>query len=235
MPPRPASDPASAPGSERAPTRPAPVIGVTGAPAAGKSTVTAAPAGAGCTVIDLDRLGHEALGTAEVRAAVEAEFGAGVVGPDGGLDREALARVAFADEERLARLEALVHPVVRQRMAAEIERARAAGARAVVIDAALLFEGGLDARCDTTVAVHAAPAVRDERARAHRGWQPGEVARRESRQLPADVKRDRADRILVNEAGPDDLRRAALALLDELAPTAPLPTTPDDSPDDAGR
>jgi dephospho-CoA kinase len=196
------------------------VVGLTGAPAAGKTTVAALLASAGCHVIDVDRLGHQALETCSVRDAVVAEFGSHVLADDGSLDRGALARVAFADDLAIARLEGLVHPVVRDRLTAAIITAEETATRAIVIDAALLFEGKLDALCDVTVVVDAPESARAERARAERGWDDGEFARRQARQISADEKRGRAGHVLVNDAGIDRLRERTLALLETIAPVA---------------
>jgi dephospho-CoA kinase len=226
------------------------VIGVTGAPAAGKSTVTSILAEAGCAVIDVDGLGHAALETPEVRDAVADEFGSEVIGADGRIDRASLARIAFVDEEKIARLERLVHPVVHARLVDEIAAARAISPRAIVIDAALLFEGGLDSRCDVTLTVDADERVRAARARVGRGWSPGELRRRQSRQIPPGEKRARATHVVRNDGERDDLRLAALTLLDEIAPGRASSTTPaethpqheqntqnetEQSTDDAGR
>ncbi len=196
------------------------VVGLTGAPAAGKTTVAALFASAGCHVIDVDRLGHAALETSSMRDAVVAEFGSHVLAKNGSVDRGALARVAFGDDLAIARLEDLVHPVVRDRLTAAIVAARSTATRAIVIDAALLFEGKLDALCDVTVVVDAPESARAERARAARGWDAGELARRQARQISAEEKRGRAGHVLLNDAGIDRLRERTLALLETIAPVA---------------
>jgi dephospho-CoA kinase len=147
----------------------------------------------------VDGLGHQVLAGTEVRDAVVAVFGCGVLAADGSLDRRALARVAFADEAARARLEAIVHPAVRGRIDAEIASARADGAPMIVMDCALLFESGLEALCDATLAVDAPEVVRFARARAAHGWDEGEVRRRMGAQLPAHEKCARAGRVFVND------------------------------------
>src|SRR4051795_12310067 len=105
-------------------------VGLTGGVASGKSTVGAILRDLGAVVVDADRLAREVVepGTPGLAAVVEA-FGAGVVGPDGALDRPALAAVVFADPQARARLDGIVHPLVRAR-AAELVAAAPAGARA---------------------------------------------------------------------------------------------------------
>ena len=212
------ASPPPAPDSARSP-----VIGVTGAVAAGKSTVAGIFALKGCTVVDVDRLGHQALDTDEVRAAVVREFGAQVGGEDGALDRRRLAEVAFVDRLSMERLERLVHPVVERWIDREVAAARAQGTRAVVIDSALLFEGHLDERCDLTVFVEAAPATRSERAREMRGWSDDELNRREALQLPPDEKRTRATRVLENDGTLEGVRERVEDLLEEIAPLSSAP------------
>lgn len=210
-----ASRPATTPDASRR----APLVGLTGAPASGKSTVAAFLREAGCAVVDVDGLGHAALDEPALRARVVAEFGADVLRSDGSLDRAALADAVFGDEAALRRLEEIVHPRVRELLHQQVADLRQVGTRAVVLDVALLFEGGLAALCDVTVAVEAPQELRVSRAAA-RGWDGAELARRERRQLPAAEKRARADRVLANDGDLDSLRERTLRLLDELAPAA---------------
>jgi dephospho-CoA kinase len=165
-------------------------------------------------VIDVDRLGHAALADGDVKAAVIRAFGAAVAAADGSLDRRALARVAFADDDSRRRLEAIVHPVVRVRIDAEIRRARADGAPLVVVDCALLFESGLDAICDCTVDVDAPEPLRLARAEAAHGWGAAETRLRESAQLSAQEKRSRADKVVVNDGDEARLSDEARAIFE---------------------
>jgi dephospho-CoA kinase len=124
-------------------------IGLTGPIGCGKSTVAAWLGELGAEVIDADRVAHEvtAPGTPAVTAIAD-EFGEGLVRSDGSLDRAALGRIVFADPEALARLEAIVHPAVRPVILDRLTAASERGARAVVVEAIKLVEGGLAALCD---------------------------------------------------------------------------------------
>ena len=125
-------------------------IGVTGPIGCGKSTVARwLGERAGVRVVDADHEARLVLApdTAEVEA-VYARFGAVLRRPNGELDRAALGRIVFADPAALRDLEAIVHPAVRPRILRAIERARDTGARAVVIEAIKLVEGGLAELCD---------------------------------------------------------------------------------------
>jgi dephospho-CoA kinase len=165
-------------------------IGLTGGIGSGKSTVSALLAERGAVVVDADRIARDLVepGTPGL-AAVVAAFGDGVVGPDGALDRPALAAVVFADPEARARLDAIVHPLVRARAA---ELAAAAPADAVVVhDIPLLVETGQAARFDLVLVVRADQEVR--------------VARLVQRGLPEDDARARI------AAQATDEQRAAVA------------------------
>ena len=197
--------------------RQVPVIGLAGGIGAGKSAVARAMVELGCVVSDSDTLARAALERDDVRAQLVSWWGDGVFGADGAVDRGAVARIVFGDEVQRLRLEALVHPLVRVSRGEAIARAEAAGARAFVIDAPLLFEAGLDAECDVVVFVEAPRAVRLARVRQHRGWDEAELARRESAQLGNDEKRRRADVVVANgeDAG---LASRVGAVLDRIAP-----------------
>jgi dephospho-CoA kinase len=221
MPPPERHDP-ERPASQRPAQRGSPslVVGVLGGIASGKSAAAALLAGPGGVVIDADRIAREVLEEPRVRAELERAFGPGVLGPGGAPDRAALARLAFADPAARARLESLTHPPVRARVRALLDAARARGVPMIVLDVPLLLENdaqhGLVGECDTLVFVEAAPALREARARAARGWTEGEVARREAAQMPLAAKRARADHVLANEAGPAELAREAARVLGEI-------------------
>ncbi|HSW43002.1 MAG TPA: dephospho-CoA kinase, partial [Patescibacteria group bacterium] len=142
-------------------------IGLTGPIGCGKSTVAGWLSGRGVVVVDADaeaRAVTEAGGT--VLEAVIGRFGETFRGPDGGLDRAAMARLAFEDAAALADLEAIVHPAVRSRILAAVEAAEAAGAPAIVIEAIKLVEGGLAELCDEVWLVSCGPAAQRARLAA---------------------------------------------------------------------
>ncbi len=124
-------------------------IGITGPIGCGKSQVARWLADLGAAVIDADDVARTVTAPGEpAHDAVVRHFGPAVTTADGTLDRAALARVVFADPDRLRELEAIVHPAVRPRILAAVEGADAAGAPAVVIEAIKLVEGGLASLCD---------------------------------------------------------------------------------------
>jgi dephospho-CoA kinase len=140
-------------------------LGLTGPIGCGKSTVAGwLGERAGVVVIDADRVARDVVEPGEpALEAVIARFGRDLRRADGSLDRAALGRIVFADATALHDLEAIVHPAVRPRIVAAIDEARAAGARAVVIEAIKLVEGGLADACDAVWLVTCDPAVQRER------------------------------------------------------------------------
>lgn len=183
-----------------------PVIGIAGGVGSGKSTAARTLGELGCLVSDSDAGAREALQRPEVVCTLVGWWGEGVLSPDGSPDRSAIAKIVFADDAERKRLEALIHPLLRAEREALIAGAAGRGAKAVVIDAPLLFEAGLDAECDAVVFVETPEAVRVERVRETRGWDAGELHRREKAQLPLDAKRERSDYVVVNDGHPDRLR-----------------------------
>ncbi len=192
------------------------VIGVTGPVAGGKTAAAGFLAERGAEVVELDRVGHELLEEPGVRAEVDAEFPE-VAGVPGGAElRARLGEIVFADRERLAALERVLHERMCARVRERIDARRAGGAGGVmVVVGALLYEMGLDGACDAVVDVDAPPEVRNRRALESRGWSPEDVARREERQLPPEVKRERADRVVENSGDLAELAAAMAAILEE--------------------
>jgi dephospho-CoA kinase len=143
-------------------------IGLTGGIGAGKSEVARRLASYGAVVIDADAVAREVVapGTPGL-AEVVAEFGSGVLRPDGALDRGRLGEIVFADEESRRKLNAIIHPRVGTRMR-ELEEA-AAGAAIVVHDIPLLAENHLAGQFDLVVVVDVAPRVQLDRLARERG------------------------------------------------------------------
>jgi dephospho-CoA kinase len=129
-----------------------PVIGLTGGIGSGKSLVASQLAALGCAVIDADEIAAQALEDPHVVREVLEKWGEAVRGPDGRIDRQALARIVFDDPDELARLEELIHPMVhRSRAALHRRYQRDPLVRAIVEDCPLLMEKGLDADCDAVL------------------------------------------------------------------------------------
>ena len=149
------------------------VVGVTGKYCAGKNAVCAVLKEMGFSIIDVDRLGHAALG--ETRERIAERFGSSVIGMDGDVDRRALGDLVFGDPEALAVLEAIVHPV----MVEEVKNivAESAAAR-ICINAAILHRMGLHVLCTWIIWVTAPFTVRLRRAMKRDGLTIPQAVRR---------------------------------------------------------
>jgi dephospho-CoA kinase len=141
------------------------LIGLTGPIACGKSTVARwLGERPGVVVIDADQVAREVVEPGQpALVAIVARFGEGIVRRDGTLDRDALGRIVFSDPDALRDLEAITHPAVRPRILAAIDSAQADGAKAVVIEAIRLVEGGLADICDDVWLVTCDPEIQRER------------------------------------------------------------------------
>lgn len=173
------------------------MIGLVGGIGSGKSLVGSIMAGFGCLVCHSDELGRAALGDPAIRAELVRWWGHGVLGPNGEIDRSAVARIVFADPAERRRLESLVHPWI-ESVRRTTFAAAPPGTRALVIDAPLLLEVGLDRECDTVLFIESPRADRLRRVRESRGWDEAELDRREAAQWPLDRKRAAAHHVLVN-------------------------------------
>lgn len=181
--------------------RPIPTIGLMGTPGAGKSLVARQMASLGCVVIDSDDLARGALDEPDVIRQIRQWWGDDVLLPGGGVDRKALAGIVFADPAELQKLESLTHPKVHAGRASRRAEALARpGTRAIVEDSPLVLETGIDRVCSVLVLVDAPFDIRLDRVRRTRGWDAGELRRREKNQLPLDIKRQRADYVIINDA-----------------------------------
>lgn len=200
----------------------APVIGLLGGIASGKSLVASLLAGPRGVVIAADALAHEVLSEPDTLAFLRERFGPQIVDEHGRPDRVALAERVFADSDLRAELESWIHPRVRARIRAGLAEAQAAGAECIALDVPLLLENdaehGLAALCDWLVFVEAPLAERDSRASRNRGWRSGEVARREEAQLPLHAKRARAHHIVTNRGTRAELEEAVAGIRRQLCP-----------------
>jgi len=180
------------------------MVGLTGGIGVGKSAVAELLAAHGAVVVDADRLAREAVakGTDGLREVV-AEFGAEILTADGELDRPALARRVFGDDEARARLEKIIHPRVRARSA---ELIAAAPPDAVVVnDVPLLVETGIAGAYELVIVVLADEDVRVGRLTADRGMTADEAHARISKQATDEQRRAVADIVIVNNGSREEL------------------------------
>lgn len=183
-------------------------VGLTGGIGAGKSTVARRLAQRGAVVVDADRIAREVVEPgSDGLAAVVAAFGPGVLAPDGALDRPALGRVVFADDEARARLNGILHPRIALRTH---ELMAAAPADAVVVhDVPLLVENRMGAGYHLVLVVHAPVEERVRRLVTERGMPQDDARARVAAQADDDARRAAADVWLDNSG-------AAGAVLDDV-------------------
>lgn len=146
------------------------IIGITGQTGAGKSTICRALVSRGAYHIDADAVAKSLYCKgAPILSKLQDAFGSQILTADGELDRPALAAAAFRDRDSTARLNAIVHPAVTEKIRAILDEQRKAGVQCVLIDAIALFESGEAALCDRTVGVIAPEAARLARITARDG------------------------------------------------------------------
>ena len=190
-------------------------VGLTGGVASGKSTVSAILTDLGAIVIDADRLAREVVapGTDGLRRVVD-EFGTGVLAPDGSLDRPALGAIVFDDEAARRRLEAIIHPLVRER-GRELEEAAPDGA-VVVHDIPLLAETGQADRFDAVLVVDVPVETQLARMVDLRGMSRAEAEARVVAQATRQQRLAVATHVIDNTGTCEDLRERVTEVFEEL-------------------
>jgi dephospho-CoA kinase len=191
------------------------IVGLSGGIASGKSTVARLLADLGAVVVDADAIVHElqAPGTPLLAEIAEA-FGSEILAADGSLDREALGAIVFRDAEARKKLGNLVHPQVGAEMARRTAAARDSGAKLIVLDIPLLFEGraaGTGSAAllgfDATVLVYVPEEIQIERQMARDSCERGEAERRVASQMPIEDKKSLADHVIDNSGSPQETER----------------------------
>jgi dephospho-CoA kinase len=178
----------------------------------------------GAVVLDADQIAREmvAVGSPGLERVI-AHFGRGVLCRDGALDRERLAAIVFADAAERRALEEIVHPLVRERMAARIATACSVGdAPLIVAEIPLLFETGRAGEYPLLLVVDCPLALRIERLGAQRGMSVAAARARIDAQLPLEEKVRQATCVIDNSGNLDALRREARRVWSECL-TLPLP------------
>lgn len=186
------------------------LIGLTGNIASGKSTVAQLLVAHGAAHLDADALVHELYqpGTA-VTQAVAAHFGAGVLAPDGAIDRRALGAIVFGDAAALQALEAIVHPQTGKLIAERLQAAAShpAPPPAMVVEAVKLIESGRHEQMDQVWFVVARPEVQKQRMMERRGLSEAEAEARLQAQAPIKERLHFADVIIENSGSEETLER----------------------------
>ena len=188
------------------------VIGLTGGIGTGKSVVAGILSEQGALILDADRLGHEVyLPDRPAYDDIVEEFGREVIAEDGTIDRKKLGPIVFADPAKLARLNSITHPRMKQMMRERLAEAEGAGTRVAVLEAALLFDAGWDDLTDEVwvTVVDAETAAR--RASERSGIPIGQVLERiQKAQMASDERIRRSDVVIDTSGTMEDTRRRTL-------------------------
>ncbi|MFH9675796.1 dephospho-CoA kinase [Streptomyces sp. NPDC017405] len=199
-------------------------VGLTGGIGAGKSEVSRLFVEHGAVLIDSDRIAREVVapGTPGLAAVADA-FGADILAADGSLDRPRLGSLVFADPGKLAVLNSIVHPLVRDR-SRELQSAAAEDA-VVVNDVPLLTENGLAPLYDIVIVVDASPETQLDRLVRLRGMTEEDARARMAAQATREQRRQIADVVIDNDVPLDALRKRVAEVWDDLARRARQGTT----------
>jgi dephospho-CoA kinase len=187
------------------------LIGLTGGAGSGKSTVASMFRDLGAAIVDADEATHAVYAPgAEGFDAVVREFGSDFV-RDGEIDRAKLGELVFHDKDALRRLNAIVHPLVREWMAERTVEAVNGGAEVVIQDVPLLFESGLEGLFSDVVLVYASEAVQLRRL-IERGVEESRARAIIASQMPIEDKRSRTRLVVDNSGAREETRRQVEAV-----------------------
>ena len=175
------------------------VIGLTGGIGAGKSEAARYMTSLGAALIDADQVGHEAYRPhAEAWRRVVDAFGPDILSPDNEIDRPKLGAIVFSDPAQLARLNAIMHPLMAKMVQQKITDLQAEGATVIVVEAALLYEAGWDSLVHETWVADAPETAVINRLSQRSGMTEAEARKRLASQMPRPERLNRADAIIDN-------------------------------------
>mgnify|MGYP003956321983 FL=1 len=192
-----------------------PIIGIIGGIGSGKSTIANIMGELGCIVADADANIATILQQKDVQEQLTRWWGDAINSEDGLLDRQAIANIVFRDDSERVRLESLLHPLARKMQEKQFSVADSS-TKALIIDAPLLIESGLDVLCDAIIFVDVPFETRKTRVLQSRNWTEQELQSREATQYPLDKKRKRADYVVINEGDLGAVTLQVKKILDEI-------------------
>lgn len=169
------------------------ICGLTGGVGMGKSTAAQFLRTCGARLVDTDELARQLVEPGQpALVEIKKEFGGEIISAAGGLKRDELARIVFADSAARKKLEAILHPAIREHWLAQVETWRREGCALGVVVIPLLFETRAEPHFDKIICVACSAAVAQKRL-LDRGWPPGQIHQRIAAQMPVDQKVARAD------------------------------------------
>lgn len=185
------------------------VIGLTGGIGTGKTEVSRLLAQLGATVINADQVGHEAYTPhSEAWQEVVRTFGEDILQDSGEIDRRKLGGIVFADPERLATLNGIMHPRMAAIVREKLEVLESQGTDVAVVEAAVLFEAGWDALVGEVWTTESLVDTVVERLQQRNGFAPEEIRKRIASQMPSEDRARRADEVIENDGELEDLETA---------------------------
>ena len=191
------------------------VIALTGGIACGKSTVAGMLRELGAVIVDADEISRSLTAPGgKALPLLRETFGDGIFAGDGTLDRAALAKVVFSDEAQREKLNALLHPMIREEMGRQAQAGMESGAKAVVLDVPLLFEANMQDMAQTVVCVCAPEEIQIARMASRNGYSRQEALSRIQSQMPLSDKMRLSDVTLDTNKSLDDLRRDVRGLFE---------------------
>lgn len=194
-----------------------PIIGIAGGIGSGKTFVAQLFGELGCLVISSDEQVREAYRDSRVVAILRQWWGDDVLSISGEINKRVVAGKVFGQPGERRRLERLLHPMVNEaRERVMIKAMDDPQVLAFIWDTPLLFETGLNEKCDAVVFVDAPQSLRLARVQASRRWDAGELARRENSQMALDIKRNLSQYAVENAAEADVVRRQVSAVLSQI-------------------
>lgn len=183
------------------------VLGLTGGIGSGKSVVASMFKQLGAEVVDADQLAREVVEPGQpALAEIASAFGRDIIGDDGRLDRGKLAAIIFADAAARARLNAITHPRIRERMEEEVAR-RADRPGLLLLDIPLLYENARTSAVEKVIVVWIDADTQLRRLEERNGLSEAEARQRVASQMPLDEKRARADIVIDNSGRQEETRR----------------------------
>jgi len=179
------------------------VIGVTGNIGSGKTTVANIFKELGAKVIEADKIGHLLLEKKEVKKKLVSFFGKSILNEKNEVRREILRRIVFEKEEKLRKLNFILHPLIAEEIKKKIENI---GERIIIVEAAVLLDAGWDSLVDKIIIVRAPYEVKLQRAQKSRNLNFTEIEKIIKSQLSEKKMIQKADFVIENKGGREELR-----------------------------
>ncbi|WP_210468622.1 dephospho-CoA kinase [Sporosarcina sp. 6E9] len=192
------------------------IIGLTGSIASGKSTVSNMLKERGFPIVDADKIARQVVepGTPVIKKIAE-HFGDEILNEDGSLNREKLGERIFKNGEERNKLNAIIHPAIRNEMIRQKEQWISDGAKTVILDIPLLFESKLQSFVEKIIVVSVTPEIQKQRLIARNDLTEREATDRITSQLPMSEKESGADAIIDNNGTVEETKRQVETLLED--------------------